>query len=72
MQDDLRYVDEDDFKSFGTKKARFAVVFIFREDAWKKDGWIGKQVRKWALGARINGTVFYHAGPPREYAKYVR
>lgn len=51
---DWRYVSEEDIASFGSKDKRV--------QAWSHDGWIGKQVRKWGITARVNGTVFFHAG----------
>jgi hypothetical protein len=48
------YVTDGDLASFGGKKKR--------EEAWDKDGWLGKYIRQLGMTVRVNSTVFFHGG----------
>ncbi|KAJ9083678.1 hypothetical protein DSO57_1032361 [Entomophthora muscae] len=52
-------VTEGEKKTFGSIQAR--------KEAFSKDGWIGKFIRKLPVSVIIDGTVFVHGGIKKEY-----
>lgn len=54
MVGDWRYVHPDDIASFGGKQARI--------EAFSKEGWIGSDLFKWNLTAKVGSSVFCHGG----------
>lgn len=61
IQQDLRYVSAGDFAAFGGRKAR--------AEAWAPDGWLGKQVRRFPVTAKVDNVLFVHAGLSPEFLK---
>ena len=54
VNNDLRYVSQGDYDSFGGSEKR--------KQAWSQNGWLGKYIRKLKITAWVNGTVFFHGG----------
>ncbi|CDH59298.1 serine threonine protein [Lichtheimia corymbifera JMRC:FSU:9682] len=60
MVGDWRYVHPDDIASFGGKEARIK--------AFSKEGWIGSDLMKWNLTAKVGSSVFCHGGILPKYS----
>ncbi|OAJ40226.1 hypothetical protein BDV3_004772 [Batrachochytrium dendrobatidis] len=61
MAEDLRYVTEGDYSSFGGHENR--------RKAFDKDGWPGNYLRTLNITTWVNGTVFFHGGAHPQWAK---
>ncbi|TPX30885.1 hypothetical protein SmJEL517_g05668 [Synchytrium microbalum] len=61
MQNDLRYVTEEDFASFGGREPR--------AKDFSTSGDLGQYLRSLDLVAKVNGTVFCHGGITPHWAK---